>query len=52
MSVPWKSLGARVRLSAMGWAVLALVLACTVVTVVVGVALFDITGHPPQFNSQ
>ena len=40
------------RLSAMHWAMLAMVLLAILATVVVGVALFDVTGRPGQFSSQ
>ena len=52
MSVPWKYIGSRARLSPMGWAVLVLVLVCIASTVIIGIGLFDITGQPTQFNTR
>jgi hypothetical protein len=40
------------RPTAMGWAVLILLLLIGTGAAVVGFALFDITGHPPQFSTQ
>ena len=55
MSVPWKAISTRARLgnwSAMTWAAVALVLLCTLGTVIIGIQLFEITGNPTQFNTQ
>ena len=55
MKLPWKAIGTRARLrnwTPMAWAVLVLVLACTAGTVYVGIKLYEITGHPPPFNSR
>jgi len=48
-------MGARVRFgkwSPMAWAILALVVVSCVVTVIVGIELYSITGHPGQFSTQ
>ena len=55
MSVNWKNIGHRARIgnwSPMVWVVLALVVLSAVGTVVVGIKLYAITGHPVQFNTK
>jgi hypothetical protein len=55
MSVNWKNFGRRAWIgnwSPMVWITLALVIACTVGTVFVGLKLYAITGHPVQFNTK
>jgi len=55
MHVSWKQIGNRARIGnwpPVVWATLALITICVVGTVIVGVELYQVTGHHPQYSTK